>query len=182
MIQKSCVVVFCKKRELRGLIELSPTLGTVLVFRIGEFPLVFFQGPDVVNDIIWANEITKTFGHCYERMSAHRYMNIKLCEMLSNRPVGCYPTLKQLIESLEKTRPRFNSREAIYRESIFYCLSDLSLCLGDCTEYSYSNFMELIFSSPGLKVIEVDTLPQEHLSFVANYFMKWIYLKKLYLS
>ena len=182
LTQNSCVIVFGKKRELRGLIELSSTLGTVVVFRLGEFPLQFFQGPDVVTDPVWSNEISKTFGHCYERLSAHRLMNLKLCEMLANRPPDSYPTLRQLIEVLENLKPRFNSRELLYKESILFCLNDLSTALGDATEYSSSNFMNTLFSKPGLKIFEVETLAQEHLSFVANFFMKWIYCKKLYSS
>jgi hypothetical protein len=180
LLKHSCVVAFCKKPELSGIIELTPAIGQATAYRLGEFPLIFAQGPDNMTDIIWSNELCKTFGHCYERLSAHRYMDIKLCELLRNRPSDSYPTLQQLIKHIEGSRPQPFSREAQYKESVLFCLSDLSLCLGNCTEYSYSNFMEIFFSTPGLKIIEVETLAQEHLSYVASFFMRWIYCKKLY--
>ena len=180
LLRSTCVVTFVKKRELRGLLTLSDIKGLVNVFRLGEIPLVFFITPRGVSDSVWANEITKTFAQCYGRISAQRLMNIKLCEMMKHRPPNYYPTLSQLIEVLDNIKPRYGSKEALYKDSLLYCLNDLRACIGNASEYGSSNFMEVFFTTPGLKVIEAETLPQEHLSFVVNFFMRWIYCKKLY--
>ena len=180
LLQSTCVVTFGKKRELRGLLTLSDIQGLVNVFRLGEFPLVFFMAPPGVEDSVWSNEITKVFAQCYGRISAQRLMNIKLCEMMEHRPPESYPTLSQLIEVLDNLKPRYGSKETLYKDSLLYCLNDLKACIGTASEYGSSNFMEVFFTTPGLKVIETETLPQEHLSFIAAFFMRWIYCKKLY--
>ena len=180
LLQNTCTVMFCKKRELRGLLELRALAGLVNIFRLGEFPLVFFMPPPGVNDSTWAHIITDTFAQCYARVSAQRLMDITLCEMIERRPPTSYPTLSQLIEVLSNMKTKYNSRESLYRESVLYCLNDLKAAIGEVSEYGASNFMEVFFATPGLKVIEVETLTQEHVSFIAMFFMKWIYCKRLY--
>ena len=59
-------------------------------------------------------------------------------------------------------------------------LSDLLNCCGNEMWCSDTNFLDQIFSTQGLKVFESEALPQEHLSFLASYMMRWIYFKRIY--
>jgi hypothetical protein len=47
-------------------------------------------------------------------------------------------------------------------------------------DYSSSDFLEHLFAIPGLAIIELPDLPQEHFTFLATYVMRWLYLKRLY--
>jgi len=174
------VVVFVKKRELRDLLTVADLSGLVTIFRMEDPKLAFSQPPPGVKDIVWANELSKIFAQSYGRFSAQRLMNIKLCELMAKRPSDSFPTLQQLVQVLEELRPHFASRENLYKESVLFCLNDLLECTRPIWNYGSSNFLEVLFSSPGLAVIEVETIPQEHLTFLATYFMRWIYCKRLY--
>lgn len=178
-IENCCTIIFCKKSEWRELIPYSDTLGKITVFVLGETPMTFFQGPANTDKQLWINDICKIFGTCYARLSAHRYMDVKVNELCSKLPEGSFPTLKQLISYIEKDRPGAYSRQAQYRESILYCLYDLSLSLGSCTEFGSSDFMEKLFAQTGLFIFEMDALASEHISFIANYFMRFAYFSRL---
>jgi hypothetical protein len=93
-----------------------------------------------------------------------------------------YPTLRQLAEALNDFRPRFGLREAAYKESILWVLTDLLNSVGRIFDYSSSDFLKCLFSEPGLAIIELESLSQEHLTFIVTYFMRWLYFKRLYTS
>jgi hypothetical protein len=180
LLTSTRIIAFGKKRELRGLVSQYQNSGYVVVFQMDELKLSFSQPPQGVKDAIWCNELSKLFGQVYERLSAHRLMNSVLNDLLVNRPPDVYPTLEQLILSIEKLKPHVYSRTFQLKESILSCLQDLLQCTGDIWNYSSSDCLEVLFSSPGLAVIELDTLPQEHFTFLASYFMRWCYCRKLY--
>jgi hypothetical protein len=99
-------------------------------------------------------------------------------------PEGVYPTLRQLVVVLDAFKPRFGMREGDYKTSILWCVKNLLNCTStggnSIWDYSSSTFLPELYSTPGLCIIEAETLPQEHLSFVATYFMRWLYLKRVY--
>ena len=182
LLKSTRIIAFGKKRELRGLVAQFRNSGYVVVFQMEELQLALSQSPRGVKDIIWCNELSKLSGQVYERLSAHRVMNSVLNELLANRPPDVYPTLEQLILSIEGLKPNVYSRTFQLKESILFCLHDLLQCTGGIWNYGSSDFLEVLFSSPGLAVIELDTLPQEHFTFLATYFMRWCYCKKLYVT
>jgi len=180
LLQTVRIVVFAKKREIRDLATTPQLRDLVITFKLEELALCYFQPPGSVPETAWNNESTKIFGQCYARYSAQRLMGDKVNELMANHPEGVYPTIRQLLEVLDKFRPRFGMREAAYKESILWCLQDLLNCTGNIWEYSYSDFLEHLYCQPGLCVIEAEALPQEHLTFIAVYFMRWLYLKRIY--
>lgn len=61
-----------------------------------------------------------------------------------------------------------------------YVLRDLlnSTCsMWDCGS---SDFLEVLTSSLGLVIIELEDLPQEHFTFIITYVARWIYFQRLY--
>lgn len=174
------VVVFAKKRELRDLATIPQLKSLVITLKLEELILSYFQPPDGVPETAWNNEVTKIVAQSYNRYSAQRLMGEKVKELMTDHPEGAYPTIRELIQVLERFRPRFGMREAGYKESILWCLKDLLNCTGEIFDYSYSSFLKHLYSEPGLCIIEAEVLTQEHLTFLATYFMRWLYLKRLY--
>lgn len=180
LITTTRVVVFGKKRDLRGLLNLIKCQGCVVIFQLEELKLSFSQPPGGVKDRVWHPELAVITGHCYRRLSAQRLMAEKFETLCSQHTSGLYPTLAQLIEVLEKMRPHPFSREFELKESIVSCLKDLYRSCGSIFEYGSSNFLEVLFSTPGLAVIELETLGQEALAWLVTYFARWIYCKRIY--
>lgn len=180
LLSKVRVVVFAKKRELRELAIKPHLRELVITLKLEELILCYFQPPSGVPEPAWNNESTKIFAQCYARYAAHRLMGEKVNELMAHHPKHVYPTIRQLVNILNEFRPRFGMREAGYKESILWCLTDLLNCTGRIWDYSYSDFLEHVYSGPGLCIIEAEALPQEHLTFIATYFMRWLYLKRTY--
>jgi hypothetical protein len=180
MLKSIGVVAFVKKRELRHLVTLPRLSELIVTFKIEELKLSLFQPPPCVPEQIWCNEVTRIFAHSYGRYSAQRLMGQILINLMANRPKGTYPTIRQLAKEINEFRPRFGMREAAYKESILWCITDLLNCTGCIWDYSYSNFLEHLYSEAGLRIIEAEALAQEHLTFIATYFMRWLYMKRIY--
>ena len=87
-------------------------------------------------------------------------------------------------EILDVFKPRFGMREADYKASIIWCIIDLlnntSIQGHSIWDYSSSTFLLEFYTTPGLCIIEAEALPQEHLSFIATYFMRWLYFNRVY--
>lgn len=178
------IVAFVKKQELRHLATIPHLHDLIIVLKLGELVLCYFEPPPGVPEQAWNNESTRIFAQCYERYSAQRLMGDKVAELMANHPAGTYPAIRQLVNVLEAFRPRFGMREAAYKESILWCLKDLLNCTSSggtsIWDYSSSTFLSELYSTPGLCIIEAEALGQEHLSFIATYFMRWLYLKRVY--
>jgi hypothetical protein len=178
------IVAFVKKQELRHLATIPRLHDLIMVLKLGELRLCYFEPPPGVPEEAWNNESTRIFAQCYARYSAQRVMRQKVTELMANHPAGTYPILRQLQVVLDAFKPRFGMREAAYKESILWCLKDLLNCTSSggtsIWDYSSSTFLPELYSAPGLCVIEAETTPQEHLSFITAYFMRWLYLKRVY--
>ena len=178
------IVAFVKKQELRHLATIPHLYGLITVFKLGELVLCYFEPPPGVPEEAWNNESNRIFAQCYERYSAQRLMGEKVSELMANHPAGTYPTMRQLVNVLDAFKPRFGMREAGYKESILWCLKDLLICTStggaSIWDHSSSTFLSELHSTPGLCIIEAEALGQEHLSFIATYFMRWLYLKRVY--
>ena len=184
LLKKIKIVTFVKKMEIRHIAVLSKLCHLVKVFKLGELALCYFEPPPGVPEDSWKNESIRLFAQCYERYSAQRLMGEKVVELMANHPLGIYPTLRQLWEILDVFKPRFGMREADYKASIIWCIIDLlnntSIQGHSIWDYSSSTFLQEFYTTPGLCIIEAEALPQEHLSFIATYFMRWLYFNRVY--
>lgn len=180
LLQTTRIVAFVKKPELRHLGTIRTLFDLIITFKRKELALCFSQNPKGVPERAWNNELTRLIGQCYARYSSHRLFGEILNQLTENHPKGVYPSLRQIVEVLNDFRPRFGMREAAYKESVIWCLKDLLNCSGEIWDYSYSDFLEKLFSEPGLAIIELEDLPQEHFTFIVTYFMRWLYFKRLY--
>lgn len=174
------VITFTRKRELRHLATIPDIADGVLTFPVEDLQPAFYQSPPGVSDTIWNNDLSRTTAQAYGLFSAQRLMNQEGARLLEHHPPGVYPTLRQLVEVLEKYRPRDYMRDAQLKTSIVGCLQDLLACTGTIWDHSSSNFLELLFSTPGLAIIEAPSLPQQHLTFLATFMMRWAYLWRVY--
>jgi hypothetical protein len=174
------VVVFVKKPELRHLATIPQLGGLVVIFRRGDLTFCFEEPPGGVPEPSWTNESVRLPAQAYARFSAQRLLGDIVNGLMTNHPEGVYPTLRQVAAVLDAFKPRWGSREAGYKESISWVLRDLLNCTGNMWDYSSSDFLENLFKTPGLAIIELEDLPQEHFTFITTYVMRWIYFKRLY--
>ena len=179
LLQNVRIIVFVKKREFRGFLCIPELYGLVTIFRLNELQLPFGQHAHGVTTRVGDNEVSKITASCYGKMSSQRYMNIKLNELQDSCPSGSYPTLMQLVECLKNAKCHPFSRENLYRESILFSLQDLHENTEGIFDYASSNFLEVLFSTPGLAVVEAETLAQEHLSFVITFMMRSEYCRRI---
>jgi hypothetical protein len=180
LLQTTRVVVFVKKPELRHLATIPELGGLVTVFRRGDLAFCLTEPPGGVPESSWTNEYVRLIAQSYARFSAQRLLGDIVNDLMANHPAGAYPTLPQIAEVLDAFKPRWGSREAQYKESILWVVKDLLNCTGGMWDYSSSDFLENLFQTPGLAIIELQDLPSEHLMFLATYVMRWIYFKRLY--
>ena len=180
LLQTSRVVVFVRKPELRHLASIPQLGGLVVVFRRNDLAFCLGEPPGGVPEAAWNNESVRLPAQVYARFSAQRLLGEIVNDLMTNHPAGVYPTLRQVIEVLDAFKPRWGSREADYKESMLWVLKDLINCTGKMWDYSSSDFLENLFKTPGLAIIELEDVPQEHFTFIATYVMRWIYFKRLY--
>jgi hypothetical protein len=180
LLQTTRVVVFVKKPELRHLATIPELGGLVVVLRRSDLAFCLAEPPGGVPEPAWTNEFVRLTAQCYARFSAQRLLGDIVNDLMANHPAGVYPTLRQIAAVLDAFKPRWGSREAQYKESILWVVKDLLNCTGDLWDYSSSDFLENLFQTPGLAIIELQDLPQEHFTFIATYLMRWIYFRRLY--
>jgi hypothetical protein len=180
LLTEIVVIAFVKKPELRNLATIPELMDLVVTFMLEDLALCYCQPPPGVPQAAWNNETTKIPAQCYARFSAQRLMGEMINELTSNRPEGIFPSIRNIADAIDMFRPRFGTREAAYKESILWCLKDLMNCTGRIWDYGYSNFLEHLYAKPGLYIIEAEALPQEHLSFIATFFMRWLYFRRIY--
>jgi hypothetical protein len=180
LLQTTRVVVFVKKPELRHLATIPELGGLVTVFRRGDLAFCLMEPPGGVPEGSWTNESVRLIAQCYARFSAQRLLGDIVSGLMTNHPQGVYPTLRQIAETIEAFKPRWGSREAQYRESILWVIKDLLNCTGSIWDYSSSDFLENLFKTPGLAIIELEDLPLEHFAFLATCVMRWVYFRRLY--
>jgi hypothetical protein len=179
LLQKARVVVFARKPEARHLATICEIADRVQTFLLSDLAISFFQPYSGASERAWCNETARFTAQTYGIITSHRLMTDRGLELLEHHPEGVYPTLRQLVEYLEQYKPRDYFRDAQYKTSIVSCLKDLLNCTGRIFDYSMSNFLEILFSTPGLAIIEVPVLPQQHLTFLATYMIRWLYFGRV---
>jgi len=181
LLHSACIIAFVKKPELRHLVTVPQIGSRVLGFRRGDLAISCLKKPSTqVPEGAWSNEFVRLIAQCYARFSAQRLLGDIVNDLMANHPEGVYPTLRQVAEVLDALKPRWGSRETGYKESLSYILRDLLNCTGSMWDYSSSNFLEVLTSTPGLAIIELEDLPQEHFTFIVTYVARWVYFRRLY--
>lgn len=150
------------------------------LLRKDDLMLSAVKSPSEVPEEAWNNELVRLVAQCYSRFSAQRVLGQTLNELMAHHPPGVHPTLRQIVEVLEKRKRRWGSREADYIESIVWVLRDLLNATGKMWDYSSSNQLDVLTNTPGLAIIELEDLPHEHFTFIVTYVARWIYFKRLY--
>jgi hypothetical protein len=180
LLQTACVIAFVKKPELRHLLTVPGIGSMVLVLRKGDLAFCLWEPPKNTPEGAWENEVVRLIAISYARFSAQRLLGEIVHKVMMNRPEGTYPTLRQVAELLDAFKPRWGSREGEYKASISYVLGDLLRCANNVFDYSASTFLEVVTGRPGLVIIELEDLPQEHFTFMVTYVARWVYFRRLY--
>lgn len=173
-------VALTRKPELRHLAMLSGIGHRVTCLVNNEARIALWQGADGVPQHSWDSEVVKIVGQSYQRYSAQRLLSDIKKKMDAEFPAGTHPTLSQTLEAISSHKAHPLSRSGQYKESLLYCLADLAESTDGIFEYSSSDFLECVFSKPGLVIFEYPSLAAEHSSFMAGYLMRWLYCKRLY--
>jgi hypothetical protein len=182
LLQEACTIAFVKKPELRHLVTVPQLARSrIPVFRKQNLAISAVQPPSPkVPQDAWNNEFVRLIAQCYSRFSAQRLLGDVVNDLTSHQPEGVHPTLRQVADAIDDLKPQWGSRQAGYKESISYVLRDLLNCTGGMWDTSYSTFLEVLTGSPGLAIIELEDLPQEHFMFVVAFVARWIYFRRLY--
>lgn len=180
LLSNTRVVAFVRKLELRHLASLADIAHLVLTFELNDLRLSFCQPPPGVSDQAWCTESARFLAQSYGIFTAHRLMTDAAAKLLEHHPENVYPTLQQLLEFLEHHKPRDHFRDAQYKTSIVTCLTDLLNCTGTVWDYSSSDFLQTLCGTPGLAIIEAIALPQQHLTFLATYMARWLFMRRVH--
>lgn len=180
LLRDTRVIAFVRKRELRHLASLANIAHLVLTFELNDLRLSFCQPPPGVSDQAWCTESARFLAQSYGIFTAHRLMTDAAAKLLEHHPENVYPTLRQLLEFLEQHKPRDHFRDAQYKTSIVTCLTDLLNCTGTIWDYSASDFLKVLFTTPGLAIIEATALGQQHLTFLATYMARWLFMWRVH--
>jgi hypothetical protein len=180
LIRQCRLIIFARKQEFRHLVSIKNIAHLILTLYLEDIKISFLEPPYGVDDMIWLNECSTFTAQNYGLYSAQRLMTDCGTKLLKYHPPGVYPTLKQLIEKLESYKPRDYFREGQLKSSILTCLTDLWHATGQMWEYSSSNFLDVLTTTPGLAVIEMPATDPRHVGLIATYMMKWLYLRRVY--
>jgi hypothetical protein len=180
LIRQCRVIIFARKQEFRHLVSIKNIADLILTLYLDDIKISFLEPPCGVDDLIWLYECSSFTAQNYGLYSAQRLMTDCGVELFKHHPPGLYPTLKQLIDRLERYRPRDYFREGQLKTSIVTCLTDLWHATGKMWEFASSNFMEVLTTTPGLAVIEMPATDPRHVGLIATYMMKWLYLRRVY--
>jgi hypothetical protein len=183
-VLKGCCVVAMthKPNELPGLMTLPVLRGICRVLRWTELILALLEPPPGVPRLVWAVQVVDLIARCFGLLASRR--------LLLGSASNLY--LKNAIEDLNLDRwARYlrgfetgrGLREEGYKESAWWVLETLHLSTGaeqSIFRYLRSNFLQRLFSQPGLTVIEGTGLPSEIFAFIVVYICRWLYLWRLF--
>ncbi|MBE7559515.1 hypothetical protein HS125_11390 [bacterium] len=175
------VVVLERKSDHADLAMLSELANRTTVLNFRELAISLYQSPPGVEPSPWHDEVTKLISGSYGRLSAHRLLRDLIAMEESLKAVaGEYFPLSQIIAAVDAFKPSFGRREAEYKESVLYVLKDMFHATRGIFEYRSSNCLEVLFSKPGLVVINSETLAVDNYQFLSNLLMRWPYIHRLY--
>ncbi len=174
------VVAIDKKDELRDLATTPDLAAHTTVLLHTEIPLCFRQPPPGVRQTVWDDELTNLIANSYARWAAQRVMREELAKMPQQGNRERYETLKDVADSVDGLRQQRYSIEGRYIYSIGSVLRDMVHSdLGQIFSYVYSDFLEHVFSTPGLLIISAGTLHPDHYEFLVSFMVRWLYLRRL---
>jgi hypothetical protein len=89
LLKSTRMIAFVKKYELRHLATVPALRDLILIFRLQELALSYFQPPGGVPEQAWNNESTRLPAQCYARYSAQRLMGEMVNELMAVHPKIC---------------------------------------------------------------------------------------------
>jgi hypothetical protein len=180
----ACVVVMTHKpKEFAILMELPSIRELSQLFYWNEMILALTEPPEGVREDIWAVDLVDLLARNYSLFASRRLLLGSLMNLYEKNSLESI-NLERWCNYLRgfETGSR-GLREEGYRESAWWTLQTLFIATGGkdgIFAYSRSNFLEKLFSEPGLTVIEGQSLPPEHFSFLSTYMVRWLYMRRLY--
>lgn len=173
----ACVIVIDRKREMRRLACLKGFEGKWRVLPWTSLAFALLQPPPGVGFEIWANEVVSMLARSYGQYASQRVLLD--CVFKTRRVDGECANLDSLIKQVRAFVPEGGYREQGYKEACIWILLNLRQT-APCFRFGQSNMLELLMSEPGGTIIEVDSLPVQHLGFMAAYIHRWVYSWRLH--
>lgn len=173
------VVIVDRKRESRHMATLPDLSGKAVPLDVSELKLALGQPPPGVPESQWGIRLCDVIGKSYQRFYAPRLLHKKFEELRLSRDGSGYISLGRLIYALEKFRPGWGRTEAQYRESMLGVLCDIENTFGSVFDYVESNFLEKLFDSARLVILELGNLSAEHYAFLVAFIATWLNMGRL---
>jgi hypothetical protein len=178
------VFILVRKKELRHLLsipEIAPLLYVLTPKDIAISILQPWQN-GMESEII--NMLSRSFALAFNKIAAQNYFSEKLHELMKLFAKGSYPTLEQITHYVsQRDDGKYNYRRDQLKES---CVTSLKAILNNIGSgmwnYSYSDMLKVLFSTPGLAIIELEGIDPQVLSFISIYLMYWRYYQVHYLG
>ena len=183
VVRGACVVVMTHKPgEFSGLLTLLGLRGCSRLFYWDELMLALTDPPAGLRKDIWAVDLVDLIARNYSLFASRRLLLGSLMNLYEKNSLE-WLNLERWCKYLRGFETGKGLREEGYKESAWWTLQTLLVATAGkdgIFAYSRSNFLERLFSQPGLTVIEGQSLPPEHFSFLATYMVRWLYLRRLY--
>jgi hypothetical protein len=177
----SCVVVVDQKRSWRKLLRRPELRGQGRVFQFQKhLRLNLFQTVSGEEQGAAAARGTRLIAENYGRYSAHRLLLDLLNEALSRGQPGSGVSLQDAINLVASFRPGRGYREAEYRESMLTVLKDMKNHFGGIFDWTSTDFTRVMFSQPGLNIIEAHGLPTQPLAILTDHLHLSCFSHRLY--
>ncbi|MCK6464020.1 MAG: ATP-binding protein [Phycisphaerae bacterium] len=172
------VIVIDRKRELRKLAGV-PQLGAFwTVLHWLQLSLALLQPPPGIAVDVWVSEVVSLVARSYSLYASQRLLLETLLRVY--RKHGGNATLKHWLAEVNAFEAGRGFREQGYKEAARAVLVDLLHSVPGL-KFAQTNLLEILFSQPnGGVVIECDSLPVQHYSFMVSYFLRWLYTWRLH--
>ncbi len=179
----ACVVLMTHKpREFASLMGLRALRELSQLLYCYEMMLALTEPAPGVPKDKWAVDLVDLLARNYSLFASRRLLLGSLNNLYDKSPLESI-NLERWCNYLRGFETGRGLREQGYKESGWWTLQTLYISTGGkegIFAYSRSNFLEKLFSRPGLTVIEGQSLPPEHFSFLSTYMVRWLYMKRLY--
>jgi hypothetical protein len=177
LICNNRVIAVVRKKEIRDLAFIPEISLMTQVFRAEDLSISILQPWKDGLQKEFINILSRIFALSFNKISAQHYLNEKLHEIIQIWPKNSYPSLNQIIQYLKQKDWRgYNYRREQLKDSCINSLTAIEDNLGaQMWNYSSSNMLHILFSTPGLAVLELEGIDPQVLSFLSIYLMYWRY-------
>jgi hypothetical protein len=174
------VLTFDLKGSWPRLLRYPGYEGKIIVLECDDLQLCQFQPPPNVPPVKYRLSEINSFASSYRLYTSQRLLYEALqsenCGISSDR--GLPP--RKLIELVRSFKPGGGFREHNYKQSLLWTLIEWEQHLGSVFAYVKSNFLEKLYSTPGLAVIRARSQPTQHLGYLINHMSNWAYQDRIY--